>query len=79
MIGIVIFNVFMIAVGAGVASQIVPKRLFSPLLIALHNTIGITTPPPEKLRMFALIWIASLVVLVDGLLFLLVFLAFELR
>jgi hypothetical protein len=30
----------------------------------LHNTIGISTPPPEKTCAVALIWLASVVVIV---------------
>jgi hypothetical protein len=40
----------------------------------LHKTIGITLPSPEKERMVAVIWIASMIVIGDGMLFLLLFL-----
>jgi hypothetical protein len=41
----------------------------------LHNTIGITTPSLEQVRMVALIWIGSVIIIVDGCVFLLVFIA----
>jgi len=74
MTGIVVFNVVMILIGAGVASPFAPAKLFGDLLGYLHTIIGITTPAPDKVRMVMLIWIASLIFLVDGLLLLLVFL-----
>jgi hypothetical protein len=39
----------------------------------LHKTIGITTPSPEQVRLVALIWIGSAIIIVDGCLFLLLF------
>jgi hypothetical protein len=40
----------------------------------LHKTIGITLPSPEQERMVAVIWIASMIVIGNGMLFLLLFL-----
>jgi hypothetical protein len=74
MIGVVAFNAFMLLLGLGVASPLVPVKPLSDMLGYLHTTIGITTPAPGKVRIVVLIWIASLILLVDGLLFLLVFL-----
>ena len=72
MIGIVAFNMLMVLLGAAAASPLVPLQPLSDALSYLHTTIGITTPPPEKVRMVAMIWVGSVIVLVDGLLFLLV-------
>jgi len=44
------------------------------MVAVLHKTIGITLPSPEKERAVALIWIVSMVVIGDGMLFLLLFL-----
>jgi hypothetical protein len=74
MTGVIVFNVVMVLLGLGVASRVVPEKLLSDLLGYLHTTIGITTPSPDKVRMVVLIWIASLILIVDGLLALLVFL-----
>lgn len=79
MIGVLVFNALMILLGLAVASPLVPVNLVGDALVYLHTTIGITTPPREKVRMFALIWIASLLVIVDGLLFLLVFITSQLH
>lgn len=79
MIGIIAFNVLMVLLGVGVASQVVPTKVVSDALYVLHNTVGVTTPPPDKVRMVALIWIGSVIVIVDGLLLLFVFLTFQLR
>lgn len=73
MIGIVLFNAVMLLLCAMVASQIVPTSLVSAVLDWLHNTIGITSPPREKVRIVALIWMGSTIVIVDGALFMLVF------
>jgi hypothetical protein len=74
MIGVIAFNAVMVLLGLGVATRVVPVKLLSDMLGYLHTTIGITTPSPDKVRMVVLIWIASLILLVDGLLFLLVLL-----
>ena len=73
MIGIVVFNVVMLALGAAVGSRPLPANVISAALDWLHNTIGITSPPREKVRMVALVWLASIIVIVDGVLLMLVF------
>jgi hypothetical protein len=75
MTGVIIFNVFILAVGAGIASGIIPAKLILPLLSGLHNTVGVTMPTPDKVRMVALIWLAFVLAIVDGAVFLFVFLA----
>ena len=72
MTGIVIFNVLMIAVAVG--TGLVPAGRISSMLEWLHAIIGITPPASEKSKLFALVWVGSMIVIVDGLLFLLVFL-----
>ena len=73
MIGIVGFHVMMFALGLSIASRLVPLQRVSSALGYLHNSIGITTPAERQVRMVALIWIGSLVVIVDGCLLLLLF------
>jgi hypothetical protein len=75
MIGLLVFNAIMVLLAAGIGSQVIPARLYQGLLVMLHNTVGITTPPPNKEWLVALIWIATVTVIVDGMLLLLVFLA----
>ena len=74
MIGIVIFNVLMIAIAIAVGSGLMPASRISSMLEWLHAIIGITPPAPEKSKLFALVWVGSMIVIVDGLLLLLVFL-----
>ena len=73
MVSIVLFHVLMLLLGLGIVSRVVPTQLVSNMLGYLHKTIGITTPSLEQVRMIALIWIGSTVIIVDGCLFLLVF------
>ncbi len=75
MIGIALLHAFILLLGIGIASRVVATRLVSGMIGYLHKTIGITTPAPEQVRMVALIWLGSVVVIVDGCLFLLLFIA----
>jgi hypothetical protein len=70
---IVAFHVLMLLLGLGIVSRLIPAQLVSDVLGYLHNTIGVTTPSLEQVRMVALIWIGSVILIVDGCLFLLVF------
>jgi hypothetical protein len=73
MIGIVGFHVLMLLLGLGIVVRVISAERVSNALSYLHTTIGITTPPLEQVRMIAVIWIGSTVVIVDGCLLLLVF------
>jgi hypothetical protein len=75
MVGIILFHALMLLMGLGIATRIVPAKPVSNILGYLHNAIGITTPPPGQVRMVALIWIGSVIVIADGFLFLLVLIA----
>ena len=75
MIGVIAINVVLVLLAFGIAGGIVPAKMFGGMVSVLHKTIGITLPSPEKERMVALIWIASMIVIGDGMLFLLLFLA----
>jgi len=79
MIALLIFNVFLIALASGIATRILPPSLYTGLLEALHITVGITTPPREKLWIFAVVWIVSIVVLTDGLVLVFFFLLRQLK
>jgi hypothetical protein len=72
---IVIFHSLMLLLGLGIVSRAIPPQRVANMLGYLHNTIGITTPSLEQVRMVALIWIGSVVVIVDGCIFLLLFIA----
>jgi len=73
MIGIVVFHVLMVLLGLGIGSRVVPVERVSYMLGYLHNTIGISTPPLDQVRTIALIWIGTTIIIVDGCIFLLVF------
>ena len=75
MIAVLAANVVMALLVLGIASKILPAKSFSGAVTVLHKTIGITLPSPEKERTVAVIWIASVLVIGDGILFLLIFLA----
>jgi hypothetical protein len=73
MVAIVVFHVVMLLLALGIGSRVVPTELVSNMLGYLHKTIGITTPSLRQVRTVALIWIGSTIIIVDGFLFLLVF------
>jgi hypothetical protein len=73
MVAIVVFHVVMLLLGLGIGSRVVSTELVSNMLGYLHKTIGITTPSLKQVRTVALIWIGSTIIIVDGFLFLLVF------
>lgn len=79
MVGIVVFNLAMVLVGVAVATQIVPPARLAGMIYYLHGIIGITAPAPDKVKIVALVWMATILVIVDGFLFLLVFLASVMR
>jgi hypothetical protein len=64
----------MVLLALGIGSGIFPAKVFSGMIGVLHKTIGITLPSPEKKRTVAVIWIASMIVIGDGMPFLLLFL-----
>jgi predicted 2-oxoglutarate/Fe(II)-dependent dioxygenase YbiX len=73
MVGIIAFHVLMLALGIVIATRLVSLQAVGNLLGYLHKSIGITTPATEQVRTVALIWIGSVIVMVDGCLFLLLF------
>ena len=74
MVAIVVFHALMVLLALGVVTRSIPLQSVSTILGYLHNSIGITMPSEQQVRTIALIWLASIVVLVDGCLFLTVFL-----
>jgi hypothetical protein len=66
MVSIIVFHVLMLLLGLGIATRIVPAKQVGNMLGYLHKTIGITTPSPGQVLMVALIWIGSVIVIVDG-------------
>jgi hypothetical protein len=74
MINVVAINVVMVLVALGIVSRVLPAKMFSGMIDVLHKTIGITLPTPDQERTVTVIWIASMIIIGDGILFLLVFL-----
>jgi hypothetical protein len=72
MIGIVAINVVLVVLAIVIATGILPAKAFSGAVTVLHKTIGITLPSAEKERTVAVIWIASMLLIGDGMLLLLV-------
>lgn len=79
MVGLLVFNLVMVLAGLAVATQLVPPARLEGMIYYLHGIIGITAPAPDKVRIVALVWMATVLVVVDGFLFLLVFLASVMR
>jgi hypothetical protein len=75
MAGIVAFHVVMLLLAVGVATRVLPTQRVSTVLGYFHKSIGITTPSLGQVRMAALIWIGSLIFMVDGCIFALVLIA----
>lgn len=73
MISVIVFNVVMLILCIAVATRLVPSHLISAVLEWLHNTIGITLPAFEEQRTVAIVWLGSTIVIVDAVLFMLVF------
>jgi hypothetical protein len=73
MVIVVTFHVLMLLLVVGIVSRAIPEKLVSGLIGYLHSTIGITVPRATQVRAITLVWIGSLVAVVDGCLFLLIF------
>jgi hypothetical protein len=79
MAAIVVFHVLIILLGVGIITRVVPTESVANVLSYVHKTIGITTPPMAQARRIALVWIGSILIIADGCLLLLVFIASSLH
>jgi len=59
------FNILMILLGIGVLTRVVPVRFLTGFITALHYTIGISTPNQDQVRRAVIVWIISMLVIVD--------------
>jgi hypothetical protein len=73
MAAIIGFHILISILAIGVFARFIPQTLVVDALGYLHSTVGITTPPEQKAGIFALVWLGSTVVIVDGCLALLFF------
>lgn len=68
MLYIIVFNVLMVLVIAGAIKRVLPIGFLTNLITGLHYTIGITVPPPDQVHRAAVVWIISVVIIIDVLL-----------
>ena len=66
------FNLLMLLAAIGVMAKVIPVGFLTSFITALHYTIGISTPTQEQVRRAVIIWIVSMVIIVDILFSLLV-------
>jgi hypothetical protein len=59
------FNAVMLLLALGVLTKLVSVKLMSGFITGLHYTVGISTPTPDQVRRAVLIWIVSVVTIVD--------------
>ncbi|MBV9742410.1 MAG: hypothetical protein JO099_01490 [Acidobacteriia bacterium] len=70
---LIAFHVLLIGLGFVVAKGLIPLKLVSGLVEGFHATIGISPPTEKQLRWVIVTWIASLLIIVDLMLFLFVY------
>jgi hypothetical protein len=66
------FNAVMLLLAIGVGTKVVPVGPLTSFITGLHYTIGISTPSQAQVRRAVIIWIISMLVIVDLLFSLLV-------
>jgi hypothetical protein len=59
------FNGLMLLVAIGVIAQVIPVQFLTGFITALHYTIGISTPTQDQVRRAVIVWIVSIVIIVD--------------
>ena len=70
---IIAFNAVLALLAFFVGMGVVPIKLVSGLVAGFHATIGITPPTEKQLRWVIVAWIASMLIIVDLVLFLFVY------
>jgi hypothetical protein len=70
---LLIFNLVMAILIAATILNWIPLRIYRDFLYGLHYTIGITAPTDRQLRWTLVVWLISLLVIVDGMVLLLQF------
>jgi fatty-acid desaturase len=59
------FNGLMLLLAIGVVTKVISVQFLTGFITALHYTIGISTPTQEQVRRAVLVWIVSIVIIVD--------------
>jgi hypothetical protein len=60
-----IFNAVVFLVCILVIGGLVPKKWYDSLVRGLHATIGITTPTDRQVRAVLVVWLISMLAIVD--------------
>jgi len=55
----------MLVAAIGVLAGVLPLRHLAALLTGLHYTIGISAPTPRQVRWTIIVWIVSMLLIVD--------------
>jgi hypothetical protein len=63
--GLSIFNAVVFLLCMLVAFGVVPKAWYDSLVRGLHATIGITTPTDRQVRAVLIVWLISMLAIVD--------------
>jgi hypothetical protein len=59
------FNGLMLLLAIGVIARVIPVQFLTGFITALHYTIGISTPTQDQVRRAVIVWIISIVIIVD--------------
>jgi hypothetical protein len=59
------FNALMVLLAIGVIAKLISVRFLTGFITALHYTIGISTPTQNQVRNAVIVWIVSVIVIVD--------------
>jgi hypothetical protein len=70
MVTLIIFNLVLLAMAVAVMTRMLPTGFLGSLIDGLHKSIGITAPTPNQIRWVVVVWLVSMVVIVDMMLFL---------
>ncbi|HXA50262.1 MAG TPA: hypothetical protein VNV86_08170 [Candidatus Acidoferrum sp.] len=65
MLYFLVFNGFMLLLAIGVVGKVISVQFLTGFITALHYTIGISTPTQDQVRRAVLVWIISMVIIVD--------------
>lgn len=65
MSGLSIFNAAVFVLCMLVAAGVVPKKWYDGAVRGLHATIGITTPTDRQVRAVLVVWLISMLAIVD--------------
>jgi hypothetical protein len=59
------FNGLMLLLAIGVIAKVIPVHFLTGFITGLHYTIGISTPTQAQVRRAVIVWIVSIVIIVD--------------